>query len=129
MRMRNLATKLQNRAHRVLSAVVLVLLAFPGSVTAQLPMPPNPAPDALPAELINGDGAVFNQIVQLVLLIVGAIAVLMLIVGGIRYIVSGGDSSAVEGAKNTILYAIIGIIIVFLSYAAVEFLISNLQAT
>ena len=48
----------------------------------------------------------------------------MLIFGGIRYVVSGGDSKKVTDAKNTIMYAIIGLIIAILSYAIVNFVIS-----
>ena len=52
----------------------------------------------------------------------------MLIFGGIRYIVSGGDQTNVTAAKNTILYAIIGIIVALLAYAAVKFVTSSLLA-
>ncbi|MEX0749023.1 MAG: hypothetical protein WD467_02000 [Candidatus Saccharimonadales bacterium] len=72
-------------------------------------------------------GGVFQTVANILLLLLGAIAVIMLIIGGFRYVVSGGDSSAVEGAKNTILYAIIGIIVAFLSWAAVDFVIDQLQ--
>ena len=51
----------------------------------------------------------------------------MLIIGGIRYVVSGGDQGAVTSAKNTILYAIIGIIVAFLAFAAVRFVTDQLQ--
>ena len=50
----------------------------------------------------------------------------MLIYGGIRYTVSGGESAAVTSAKNTILYAIIGIIVALLAYAIVNFVLGNL---
>jgi multisubunit Na+/H+ antiporter MnhB subunit len=51
----------------------------------------------------------------------------MLIIGGIRYVVSAGDQNAVTSAKNTILYAIIGIIVAFLAYAAVNFVSDQLE--
>ena len=73
-----------------------------------------------------GDGGIFQTIVNILLFIVGAISVIMLIVGGIRYVVSGGDQSAVTGAKNTILYAIVGIVVAFLAYAAVNFVVTQL---
>ena len=47
----------------------------------------------------------------------------MLIIGGVRYTVSQGDSAAVTSAKNTILYAIIGLIVAILAYAVVNFVI------
>ncbi len=76
-----------------------------------------------------GTGGVFVTIVNLLIFIVGAIAVLMLIVGGVRYVVSNGESSAVTNAKNTILYAIIGIIVSFLAFGAVQFVTSQLKPT
>ncbi|MEX0749024.1 MAG: hypothetical protein WD467_01995 [Candidatus Saccharimonadales bacterium] len=79
------------------------------------------------ADSLFGSGGVFESIANTLLSLLGAIAVIMLIIGGFRYVVSGGDSSAVEGAKNTILYAIIGIIVAFLSWAAVDFVIDQLS--
>ena len=75
---------------------------------------------------IFGTGGVFNTIANTALFIIGAISVLMLIYGGIRYTMSGGDSKAVEGAKNTILYAIIGVVIAVLAYAIVNFVLTTL---
>jgi multisubunit Na+/H+ antiporter MnhB subunit len=62
------------------------------------------------------------------LFIIGAISVIMLIIGGIRYVVSGGDSGAVTSAKNTILYAIVGIVVAILAYALVNFVVSSFSA-
>lgn len=72
-----------------------------------------------------GQTGTFRTITNVLLFLVGAISVIMLIVGGLRYVVSGGDSTAVQGAKNTILYAIVGIIVAILAYAAVSFVISS----
>jgi Type IV secretion system pilin len=74
---------------------------------------------------VEGEGGVFRQITNVLLFIIGAISVIMLIIGGIRYVVSGGDSSAVTAAKNTILYAVIGIIVALLAYALVNFVIDS----
>ena len=68
---------------------------------------------------------VFKTITNVLLFIVGAISVIMLIIGGIRYTVSGGDSTAVTSAKNTILYAVIGIIVSLLAFAVVNFVIGS----
>lgn len=80
-----------------------------------------------PAE-VTGEGGVFQTITNVLLFIIGAISVIMLIIGGIRYVVSGGDSSAVTSAKNTILYAIVGIIVALLAYALVNFVLSSFSA-
>jgi type IV secretion system pilin len=72
---------------------------------------------------------VFKTVVNILLFIVGAVAVIMLVIGGLRYVTSNGDQNAVTGAKNTILYAIIGIVVAFLAYAAVQFVTSQLEAS
>ncbi len=84
--------------------------------------------DGCPEDLF-GDRGAFKTITNTVLYIVGVLAVVMLIIGGIRYVVSGGDSKKVTDAKNTILYAIIGLIICFLAYAIVNFVIAALPSS
>ena len=74
-------------------------------------------------------GGIFQQITNILLFLVGAISVIMLIIGGVRYVISGGDQNQVTGAKNTIMYAIVGIVVAFLAYAAVNFVVTRLQAT
>jgi hypothetical protein len=71
--------------------------------------------------------SLFKTITNVLLFLIGAISVIMLIIGGVRYVVSGGDSSAVTGAKNTILYAIVGIVVAILAYALVNFVISSFK--
>lgn len=83
-------------------------------------------PTSAPGQLF-GPQSIFVTITNIMLFIIGAIAVVMLIVGGIRYVVSAGDQNAVTSAKNTILYAIIGIVVAFLAYAAVNFVSNQLQ--
>lgn len=67
----------------------------------------------------------FNKIIALVInvlsMIVGAVAVIMLIIGGFRYIMSNGDSNGTAAAKNTIMYAIIGLVIVLFAQLIVAF--------
>lgn len=60
---------------------------------------------------------------------IGLVAVFMIIVGGFKYITSGGDSNGVAAAKNTILYAIIGLVIVALSQVIVRFILSRISST
>ncbi len=82
--------------------------------------------EGMPAELIGPDG-IFNQITSVALGIIGAVSVIMLIWGGLRYIISGGDSKKITDAKNTILYAIIGLIIAVLSYAIIKFVLNSIS--
>lgn len=77
-----------------------------------------------PTDLFGTSGT-FSKITSILLFIVGAIAVIMIVIGGLRYVLSGGDSTQITNAKNTILYAIIGIIVAILAYAAVSFVIGS----
>lgn len=79
-------------------------------------------------ENLFGDAGIFKTITNTVLYIVGVIAVIMLIIGGIKYVISGGDAKKVTDAKNTVLYAIIGLIIAFLAFAIVNFVITSLPS-
>ena len=64
-----------------------------------------------------------KTIVNMLLFILGAIAVVMIVIGGIRYTTSNGDSSAVTSAKNTILYSVVGLIVAIMAYAIVNFVV------
>jgi hypothetical protein len=82
--------------------------------------------EGTPAQLFDGPGSIFTTIVNVLLFLIGAISVIMLIYGGIRYTTSGGNSASVTAAKNTILYAIIGLIIAFLAFAVVNYVLNAL---
>ncbi len=64
-------------------------------------------------------------IINLLSVIIGFVAVVMIIFGGFRYITSGGSSEKVSGAKNTILYGIIGLVIVALAQVIVQFVLNK----
>lgn len=69
-------------------------------------------------------GQTFKTIVNVLLYIVGAASVIMLIYGGIRYTISGGNEKQISGAKNTIMYAIIGLVISFLAFAIINWVLT-----
>lgn len=73
-----------------------------------------------PTQLLGSTG-IITVIVGDLLFIVGALSVIMIIIGGVRYVVSGGNASAVTAAKNTVMYALIGLVIAVLAYAIVSF--------
>lgn len=83
--------------------------------------------DNTPDDLFSQDG-IFTTIVNILLFLIGAISVIMLIIGGIRYTISAGDSGNVTAAKNTILYAIIGLVVAFLAFAIVNWVLGALSA-
>ena len=74
-----------------------------------------------------GDTGIFTTIVRVMLFLIGVISVIMLIYGGIQYVLSTGDSGKVTNAKNTILYAIVGLIVAILSYAIVNFVLTSIN--
>ena len=67
-------------------------------------------------------------ILNAVIAVLGIVAVVVIIIGGVSYMTSSGDASKVKKAKDTILYGVIGLIIVALSFAIVNFVIGNLLA-
>ena len=70
-------------------------------------------------------GNIIRAVTNILSIIVGALAVIMIIVGGLRYITSGGDSGGVQSAKNTILYAIVGLLVVVFAQVIVNFAITE----
>ncbi len=68
----------------------------------------------------------FHTIANILIFLVGAISVIVLIYGGFLYVVSTGDQGRVKQAKETIQYAIIGIIVAILAYAIVAFVTTSL---
>lgn len=66
-----------------------------------------------------------GTIINILSWVVGIAAVIMIIIGGFKYIISGGDSGSITAAKNTILYALIGLVIVALAQVIVRFVITT----
>jgi len=126
IKMKNMATGLF-----CISALALMLTAaLPISQTASaLTMAEGATAAKSPEQQASlfDPGGLFQEISNVALFLLGAVSVLMLIYGGIRYTISGGDSAAVTSAKNTILYAIVGIIVALLAYAIVSFVIGSLS--
>lgn len=77
----------------------------------------------------SGAGTTVNDIIATVVdvlsVIVGVVAVIMIIVGGFKYITSSGDSSNIQSAKNTIMYAIVGLVIVAMAQAITGFVLDR----
>lgn len=68
-----------------------------------------------------------RRIINILSVIVGAIAVIMIIIGGFRYVTSAGNDSNVQAAKKTIMYALIGLVIVALAQIIVKFVLEGLR--
>jgi hypothetical protein len=69
----------------------------------------------------------FKTIVQILSILAGVAAVIMIIVSGFRYITSGGDPQKVAGAKNALIYALVGLIIAALAQVIVHFVLGKVQ--
>lgn len=67
-----------------------------------------------------------QDIINILLFLVGLIAVLMIVIAGFRFVTSNGDANTVSSAKNTIIYAVIGIVIAVMAYAIVNFVLVNI---
>jgi Type IV secretion system pilin len=133
--------KIKTRLLQITALALLTTFGFTGAVVAQDPQNAictgadnlqisNEATEQCGEVAAGSEDSVnelITNIVNIFSVIVGIIAVIMIIWGGLKYITSGGDSGNVTGAKNTILYAIIGLIIVALAQIIVRFVLG--QAT
>ena len=68
-----------------------------------------------------------TNVINILSIFVGIAAVIMIIIGGFRYITSGGNQESTKSAKNTIIYAVIGLIIVSLAQVLVHFVLSKVS--
>lgn len=68
-----------------------------------------------------------GTLINVFLFLIGAVSVVMIIFGGFKYVTSAGESSAVSSAKNTILYAVVGLVISVAAYAIVGFVLGSLN--
>lgn len=69
---------------------------------------------------------VIKTVIRYLLIISGIVSIVMVIIGGLKYSTSNGDSSKLSSAKNTILYAIIGVIISALAYGIVDYVFRSI---
>ena len=76
----------------------------------------------------NGSGlfGIIQIVINVMLILAGAIAVIMIIIGGMSYMFSQGDQSKVKQAKDTILYSVIGLVVALSAFAIVNFVVGKL---
>ena len=78
----------------------------------------------------NYDGTDLMSTVQVIvnvaLAVIGVLAVIMIILGGVQYTTSSGDAGKVKKAKDTIMYGIIGLVVALLAFAIVNFVLTNI---
>lgn len=133
------------RRNLVLVVSTLILLATPLAVPAiasaqtiqdcvsqgsGLTIAPGAA--CTPTTTANGTtkiNTLVTDIVNVFSLVVGIISVIMIVFGGFQYITSGGDTSKVSTAKTTIIYAVVGLIVVAFAQFIVQFVLNKVVGT
>lgn len=70
---------------------------------------------------------IIQIVINTLLFILAGVAVIMIVIGGFKYVTSGGDSTGTKSAKDTILYAVIGLVVAIMSFAIVNFVIGRLK--
>lgn len=76
--------------------------------------------------LTGGEGGTVSKALQLVFAIAGAISVLIVTIGAFQYVISQGDSQSTARAKNTIMYAVVGLVICLTAFAIITFVINRI---
>ena len=71
----------------------------------------------------KGVDSLVKTIVNILSLIVGIASVIMIIIGGLKYVTSNGDSNSISSAKNTVLYALIGLFVAAIAQLLVHFVL------
>lgn len=84
----------------------------------------NNASDAVCAAKNDSATNLAETLINTLLYLIGIVAVIVIILGGFRYVTSNGDQGQITAAKNIILYAVIGLIVAILAYVIVNFVVS-----
>lgn len=84
------------------------------------------SPDCDKAGSASKIGNTVQSIINILSIIIGIIAVISIIINGLKFITSGGDANGISSAKNGIIYAIVGLIVVALAQVIVRFVLSRI---
>ena len=107
----------------VMAFGVTTLMADSASAQLNLESGINSAKGTGAPDNVTEDDGLIKKVVNLLLWAIGIVSVIMIIIGGFRYATSNGDSNQVSAAKNTIMYAVIGLVIAIFAYAIVNFVL------
>ena len=77
--------------------------------------------------VVNASPTELQTVLQIFFAILGAITVLFIIIGGFRYTISDGDPASMQKAKNTIIYAVVGLVVSLFAEAIVTFVLSYIK--
>lgn len=129
-----ISNKIKTLAAGGLGVVSMGLQALPVAATGKIRCPDGSTVSgdlsncgAIKSDLNNNNlMGTLNQIINVIIGVIGFIAVIVIILGGVEYTTSAGDSGKVKKAKDTIMYGIIGLVIALLAYSIVNFVLSSL---
>ena len=108
-----------------LSVAVAAPVFQPSVANAQIGAGVNAANAAKSGNVADAP-TLITTVINTLLYVIGAVAVIMIIYGGFKYVTSGGDSSGVTSAKNTILYAVIGLVVAVFAFVIINFVLGKL---
>ena len=87
----------------------------------------SPACGASGKNPLTGKDGVLYKVTRVIAFISGITAVIIIIIAGFMYVTSGGDSGKVNKAKQTIIYAVVGLLVILLAQAIISFVLTNVK--
>lgn len=110
----------------VFGASALLTTSLSGSVSAQVSDGIDIATTPeMKGKKIEGKGGLIQTVVNVLLWVVGALSVIMIIFSGIRYVTSAGDAAKTKAAQNSLIYAVVGLIVAIFAWAIVNMVIDK----
>lgn len=95
-----------------------------GGVNAQTGVAANCGSNNNPGSRV---GSLMADVINLFSLLVGIVSVIMIIIGGFQFITANGDSGKITSARTTIIYALVGLVVVLMSQFIVHFVLGRLS--
>ncbi|HKC14927.1 MAG TPA: hypothetical protein VKC89_03150 [Patescibacteria group bacterium] len=110
--------RLFSRISKFLSPLIYLFIVPSFAFAQGVNVSPIPSGNFAPLASLGASnfGKIVGNVITIAFVLSALIALVFLVYGGVKWITSGGDKAAVEGARNTIVAAVIGLVIVFLSY-------------
>lgn len=104
----------------------LALAATPSEIIGNKACETNPDALGCNGRAVFGANSIFNNGIAVFIGVIAAVAVVMVVIGGLRYVLSGGDQAGIKSAKETILYAMVGLAIALIAFMIVGFVIGKI---
>lgn len=82
--------------------------------------------DADGSNAIYGKDGILTKAITILNILIGVISVIMIIIGGFKFVTSGGDSNHINSARNTVIYALVGIVVAISGQLIVKFVLNRL---